>query len=100
MECHSEQGLSEFVYKSGGNPMGSLLSRLSSGDNKTVPKLPARPRTIAYDCTHDNATPSERRHASDALPTMCLVGMCAGGVGTSVGYDMLLPRNVHVVNDP
>jgi glycogen debranching enzyme len=51
------------------------------------------------DCTHDNETPNQRRTVEDSLPTGALVCMATSAVGSTKGYDLLIPHAVDVVHD-
>jgi len=62
-------------------------------------ELPLRPRhcpALVFDCTHDNQTPAQKRHARDALPNAALVAACSSSIGSVRGYDELVPANPSV----
>jgi len=62
--------------------------------------MPLRPRScpaLLFDCTHDNPTPKEKRHARDALPNAAIVAASCASMGSVRGYDELLPANPSVV---
>ena len=61
--------------------------------------LPAPLPALLFDATHDNATPSERRHAADAAATLALAALAVCAGGSSRGFDLLVPENVSVVAD-
>jgi len=64
--------------------------------------MPLRPRAcpaLLFDCTHDNQTPSEKRHPRDALPNAALVAASCASIGSVRGYDELLPFNPSVVSE-
>ena len=61
--------------------------------------LPAPLAAIFFDCSHDNETPAQKRHACDALSTMAIVTATACASGSVRGYDDLVPENISVVHD-
>mmetsp|Transcript_36750 Transcript_36750/g.105083 ORF Transcript_36750/g.105083 Transcript_36750/m.105083 type:complete len:1625 (+) Transcript_36750:66-4940(+) len=63
----------------------------------TVPLRPRHCPALLFDCTHDNETPSQKRHPCDALPNAALVAASCASIGSVRGYDELLPTNPSVV---
>ncbi len=57
---------------------------------------PSAPGALFIDCTHDNETPNQKRTASDALPTAALVAMADCAIGSTRGYDELVPASIHL----
>ena len=51
------------------------------------------------DCTHDNETPNQKRTAVDALPNAALVAMASCAIGSTRGYDELVPKHINVVTE-
>jgi len=51
------------------------------------------------DCSHDNETPSQKRTAADALPNAALVATTNCTIGSSLGYDQLVPERIDVVTE-
>merc|ERR1719446_948463 len=77
-----------------------MISRSASCALIAARVMPLRPRpcpALLFDCTHDNQTPSEKRHARDALPNAALVAASCASIGSVRGYDELLPFNPSVV---
>merc|ERR1719446_2022648 len=77
-----------------------MISRSASCALIAARVMPLRPRpcpALLFDCTHDNQTPSEKRHPRDALPNAALVAASCASVGSVRGYDELLPTNPSVV---
>ncbi|SPN96615.1 probable 4-alpha-glucanotransferase / amylo-1,6-glucosidase (glycogen-debranching enzyme) [Cephalotrichum gorgonifer] len=52
---------------------------------------------LFMDCTHDNEVPAQKRDARDTLPNAALVGMCACGIGSVMGYDEIYPERLDLV---
>ena len=59
--------------------------------------IPARLPAMLFDCTHDNVTPSQRRHPADALSTAALVSASVCDVGSVRGFDVMVHDNPSVV---
>ncbi|OII76834.1 glycogen debranching protein [Cryptosporidium andersoni] len=67
---------------------------------KGVQPLVRRPcPALFFDCTHDNETPSEIRTPVDTLPTAALVASAACALGSTRGFDELVPHNISVVSE-
>jgi glycogen debranching enzyme len=64
-----------------------------------VHQRPSVPGSLLIDCTHDNETPNQKRTAEDALPNAALVAMASCAIGSTRGYDELVPRNIDVVKE-
>ncbi|XP_058515908.1 uncharacterized protein LOC131479414, partial [Ochotona princeps] len=54
---------------------------------------------LLYDCTHDNETPAQKMTAAAALPNSLLVAAAGCAVGSTRGYDELVPRTLSVVSE-
>ncbi|KAH8738676.1 Gdb1p [Cryptosporidium ryanae] len=54
---------------------------------------------IFFDCTHDNETPCEIRTPIDTLPTAALVASANCALGSTRGFDELVPHNISVVSE-
>ena len=66
---------------------------------EAVPLLPRHCPALLFDCTHDNATPAQKRHPRDALPNAALVAASCASAGSVRGYDELFPTNPSVVSE-
>ncbi|KAL3127434.1 glycogen debranching enzyme Gdb1p [Cryptosporidium hominis] len=54
---------------------------------------------IFFDCTHDNETPCEIRTPIDTLPTAALVASTNCALGSTRGFDEIVPHNISVVSE-
>jgi glycogen debranching enzyme len=61
-----------------GQPLGAFKRRFHSG-----------PLTLLMDCTHDNATPLEKRSLFDCIPNMAICSFYNAAIGSTMGYDDL-----------
>ncbi len=61
--------------------------------------LPSALPALFFDCTHDNVTPAQKRHAVDALATAVVVAASVCPGGSNRGFDILVPENINVVTD-
>ncbi|KAJ1607173.1 glycogen debranching enzyme Gdb1p [Cryptosporidium canis] len=64
---------------------------------KPLKKLPCP--AIFFDCTHDNETPCEIRTPIDTLPTAALVASANCALGSTRGFDEIVPHNISVVSE-
>jgi len=125
MQCDSPADISNKLTSSiwGARPIGSiplvptldrdfpsertrsgLMQKRANVSCALIPSraMPLRPRScpaLLFDCTHDNQTPSEKRHARDALPNAALVAASCASAGTVRGYDELFLHNPSVVTE-
>lgn len=89
----SPRDLSGWLRKNNARPVGSFF------------QIPFRPLStslahdILYDQTHDNPSIVEKRSAYDVLPNAALVAMAACAIGSSRGYDEVVPRQISVVTE-
>lgn len=49
-----------------------------------------------YDCTHDNEVPAQKRTVHDHLSNAAATWSAGCPVGTTLGYDIVVPRRVEV----
>ncbi|PFH35082.1 Amylo-alpha-1,6-glucosidase [Besnoitia besnoiti] len=70
---------------------------LSPATRRGVPLRPALCPALFYDCTHDNETPNQKFTAAAALPFSVLLAAAGCPVGSTRGYDELVPRTLSVV---
>ena len=57
------------------------------------------PHALFMDCTHDNETPHQKRTAEDTLPNAAIVAMSACAIGSTKGYDEIVPELLNVVTE-
>lgn len=86
----------------------NLSSRLVSHSSEPVGaffQLPLRPLTsslthdILFDQTHDNPSIVDQRSILDALPNAALVAMAKCAVGSTRGYDEVVPHHISVITE-
>ena len=85
--------LGRFVHRFSGEPVGSFLQPA------TRPLVDNLPHAIFYDQTHDNQPLIKLHSIYDALPSSCLIYMTKSAVGTTRGFDELVPHYIDVVNE-
>jgi len=74
-------------------------SLLAAPAREALPLLPRHCPALLFDCTHDNQTPSQKRHPRDALPNAAIVAASCASAGSVRGYDDLFPSNPSVVSE-
>eukprot|EP00922_Rhytidocystis_sp_ex-Travisia-forbesii_P044877 GHVS01066912.1.p1 GENE.GHVS01066912.1~~GHVS01066912.1.p1 ORF type:complete len:1880 (+),score=289.48 GHVS01066912.1:287-5926(+) len=102
MQTHSSRDLGLHAVKyCRCNPVGALSAMASSErDNSQKKHLkPALCPALFYDCTHDNESPNDRRTPQDALPTAAIVCACSCAVGSTRGFDEMVPHQLDVVTE-
>ncbi|TPX32139.1 hypothetical protein SmJEL517_g04720 [Synchytrium microbalum] len=119
MNAWDAQELSRLVHRYGGEPVGSLTfppehfplqmlghemdsSVFSASDDAEDLIIHVRgspPHALFMDCTHDNETPHQKRTAEDSLPNAAVVAMSACAVGSTKGYDEIVPELLNVVTE-
>uniref|UniRef100_A0A0G4I0H5 Glycogen debranching enzyme n=1 Tax=Chromera velia CCMP2878 TaxID=1169474 RepID=A0A0G4I0H5_9ALVE len=105
MNAHNGSNLAYEVEKYSGKPMGMLcgsepqLRSAGTGEAEDVEIfLPSGAGTpLFFDCTHDNPTPAEKRTPQDALPTAAAAAASLCALGSTRGFDELVPHNLSVV---
>eukprot|EP00922_Rhytidocystis_sp_ex-Travisia-forbesii_P065765 GHVS01097680.1.p1 GENE.GHVS01097680.1~~GHVS01097680.1.p1 ORF type:complete len:1836 (-),score=266.89 GHVS01097680.1:358-5865(-) len=100
MQTHSSRDLGVHAMKyCHCEPLGALSSVPSLDDAGKQQLKPSLCPALFYDCTHDNETPNERRSPQDALATAAVVCASACAVGSSRGFDEMVPHQLDVVTE-
>eukprot|EP00921_Rhytidocystis_pertsovi_P016924 GHVQ01026653.1.p1 GENE.GHVQ01026653.1~~GHVQ01026653.1.p1 ORF type:complete len:1157 (-),score=119.47 GHVQ01026653.1:1814-5284(-) len=100
MQTHSTLDLANHVTKYCEAPtVGALSEQISSSTDAKRPLKPTMCPALFYDCTHDNETPNQKRTPADALSTAAIVCASTCAVGSTRGYDELVPLNLNVVSE-
>lgn len=77
----------------------SSTSSLSSPGGVGVPLRTALCPALFYDCTHDNETPTQKFTPGAALPLSVLLAAAGCAVGSTRGFDEIVPRTLSVVGE-
>uniref|UniRef100_A0A224X542 Glycogen debranching enzyme n=1 Tax=Panstrongylus lignarius TaxID=156445 RepID=A0A224X542_9HEMI len=91
MSAWDSHEVGRLVYRFGGWSIGSL-----SPPNIAASKIA---HALFMDQTHDNPSPILVRTVFDLLPSSALVCMAACAVGSTMGYDQLVPHQIDVVKE-
>jgi len=109
MQAGDPWELGRLVHRYGGDPVGSVTKAYpysyynlsDDGDDKRIvlPLKPRIPPALFMDCTHDNEVPAQKRSALDTLPNTALVSMARCAIGSTRGYDSLIPSRIDLVTE-
>ncbi|XP_049849918.1 glycogen debranching enzyme-like [Schistocerca gregaria] len=104
MQSSTSFDLGRQLHRYGGETVGSFdlyyfTSYYTSSfelDVGFVEASPKVPPALFYDFTHDNETIHMKRTPMDALSNSALTWMTSGPVGTTSGYDFLVPKPIPI----
>ncbi|PHJ25580.1 amylo-alpha [Cystoisospora suis] len=77
----------------------SVHSIASRGGGMGIPLRTALCPALFYDCTHDNETPTQKFTPGAALPLSVLLAAAGCAVGSTRGFDEIVPRTLSVVGE-
>eukprot|EP00919_Chromeraceae_sp_WS-2016_P010877 GHVR01025476.1.p1 GENE.GHVR01025476.1~~GHVR01025476.1.p1 ORF type:complete len:1429 (+),score=377.13 GHVR01025476.1:323-4609(+) len=102
MQTSNPLDLAYHIDAYSGKGIGSLSpclceDRVSHPNRRVLLSTPSIP--LFFDCTHDNPTPAERRTPHDALANAAAVAASVCSIGSTRGYDELVPHNISVVHE-
>lgn len=85
--------LGRLVHRFGGDPVGSFYQQSQR------PLVDGVASAVFFDMTHDNESLIKKHCIYDALPSSSLILMSGCAVGSTRGFDELVPHHIHVVNE-
>ncbi|TPX46489.1 hypothetical protein SeMB42_g03671 [Synchytrium endobioticum] len=119
MNAWDAQEMSRLVHRYGGEPVGSLtfppehfplqmighetdssvFESQKGQEDLVIHVRGSPPHALFMDCTHDNETPHQKRTAEDTLPNAAIVAMATCAIGSTKGYDEIVPELLNVVTE-
>ncbi len=93
MNAWNAQELGRLVHRFGGDPVGSFFQQAYR------PLKTGIACATFFDITHDNESLVKKHCVLDVLPTSSVVLMSGCAVGSTRGFDELVPHHIHVVNE-
>ncbi|KAA3676438.1 glycogen debranching enzyme [Paragonimus westermani] len=95
LQPHSAQALGSQLYRYGvTRPAGAFFSHM--GHQQLFPSVA---HALVYDQTHDNPSVAEKHCVYDFLPLAGLNAILSCAIGSTRGYDELVPHNIDVVHE-
>ena len=93
MSAFDSHELGRLMYRYGGEPVGSFRQeKCREFAQSTVA------HAIFYDVTHDNPSFIDKRTVFDTLPSTALIYSSSCAVGSTRGFDELVPHHVRLLN--
>jgi len=93
MNAWNAQELGRLVHRFGGNPVGSFFQQSHRPLDTGIACA------TFFDITHDNESLVKKHCVLDVLPTSSVVLMSGCAVGSTRGFDELVPHHIHVVDE-
>lgn len=95
LQPHNAQALSSQLYRYGvTRPAGAFFNHI--GKQQLFPSVA---HALVYDQTHDNPSVAEKHCVYDFLPLSALNAIVCCAIGSTRGYDELVPHNIDVVKE-
>ncbi|KAF7260333.1 hypothetical protein EG68_02500 [Paragonimus skrjabini miyazakii] len=95
LQPHNAQALGSQLYRYGvTRPAGAFFNHI--GHQQLFPSVA---HALVYDQTHDNPSVAEKHCVYDFLPLAGLNAILCCAIGSTRGYDELVPHNIDVVHE-
>ncbi|TGZ58141.1 hypothetical protein CRM22_009755 [Opisthorchis felineus] len=95
LQPHNAQALGSHIFRYGvTRPAGAFFSQTA---NQQL--YPSVAHALLYDQTHDNPSVAEKHCVYDFLPIAALCSIACCAIGSTRGYDELVPHNIDVVKE-
>lgn len=82
------------------NALGAFTGRPEDLFGRRAKALHSQlPCVAVFDCTHDNPMSSQCRGLEDSLPLLSVISFCPTAIGSTLGFDKLLPMQLSIINE-